>query len=209
MAGNFTFDNLMAATFLAHGGSTHQSLPTPGLMVTRLQGLGDWSSETKRTTMVSIADDIAQTMMKIGKHVATNDLEPEHTDQFSDLIGVMCDTKGKYMKRKIRRLREQKHFERHTYRACIMEAGDVISQYERKVRGLKEVVKNLKAERMLLLGLLQSRGNDEGIMENGGKEETVQDQKQEQNQNHIDPTKNEDYDEERDGVWGEDMEFEE
>ncbi|KAJ5623576.1 hypothetical protein N7490_012181 [Penicillium lividum] len=207
MAGTFTFDNLTGANFIAHEGPTSRSSPTPGLMVTRLQGLENWSSETKRTTMVSIADDIAQTLIEIGKHIATKDLEPKHTDQFSDLIGVICDTKGKFMKRKISRLREQKHFERHAYRAWIMEAGNVISQYERKVCGLKEVVKHLKAERMMLLGLLKSRVNDGENVEKGGKEETVQNQAQEHD--HIDRTNNEDDDGEKDGVWEEDMDFEE
>lgn len=119
---------------------------TDSSLAMRLQGIEDWSSELKSATLTSIADDVATTLMLIGKHSLAGILDHTHTQRISDVIDIVLKTDERLARRKIRRLRKRNRERKQAYRLLASATKEVLEKYDTRVETLKRRVQNLRGE---------------------------------------------------------------
>ncbi|KAJ5549551.1 hypothetical protein N7513_006785 [Penicillium frequentans] len=142
---NLNIQVMTPADFQGENKSTRQPRADLSLAV-RLQGIEDWGSELKTATLTSIADDVAMTLMLIGKHSETGILNHTHTQRISDVIDIVLNTDERLARRKIRRLRKRNREQKRAYRLLASATKEALKMYETKVQTLKVRVLNLRGE---------------------------------------------------------------
>lgn len=133
------------ADFQGEMKATRQATADPRLAM-RLQGIEDWSSELKTATLTSIADDVAMTLMLIGKHSEAGILNHTHTQRISDVIDIVLNTDERLARRKIRRIRKRNREQKRAYRLLASATKEALETYDLKVQTLKARVLNLRGE---------------------------------------------------------------
>ncbi|KAJ6114323.1 hypothetical protein N7486_000101 [Penicillium sp. IBT 16267x] len=201
---------MTAVDFQAEKKSTRQRTVDSGSLTTRLQGIEEWSPETKTTILSSIADDMAKTLMLIGRHSETGTLDHTHTQRISDIIDIVLNTDERIARHKILRLRQGNREQRRSYRLLVSETEEALENYDRKVQGLKARVQDLrgelldlKGERELMLRRIHymEKGGDRG--EDGEDDTTGEEREVESPQDQDMAGLTDD-----DGEWEEDLETE-
>ncbi|KAJ5538839.1 hypothetical protein N7494_008318 [Penicillium frequentans] len=142
---NLNIQVMTPADFQGENKSTRQP-PADLSLAVRLQGIEDWGSELKSATLTSIADDVAMTLMLIGKHSETGILNHIHTQRISDVIDIVLNTDERLARRKIRRLRKRNREQKRAYRLLASATKEALEKYETKVQTLKVRVLNLRGE---------------------------------------------------------------
>lgn len=142
---NLNIQVMTPADFQGENKSTRQP-PADLSLAVRLQGIEDWGSELKTATLTSIADDVAMTLMLIGKHSETGILNHTHTQRISDVIDIVLNTDERLARRKIRRLRKRNREQKRAYRLLASATKEALKMYETKVQTLKVRVLNLRGE---------------------------------------------------------------
>ncbi|KAJ5930227.1 hypothetical protein N7466_005720 [Penicillium verhagenii] len=196
--------------------------PTPGPMARRLEGLENWSSATKIKTLDSIANDIAATLVIIGKHTESGHLDESHTSPISDVLDSILKTQERWVEDKKALFREHNRLRRREFQRYAASSSEALVAYQIKVSKLKgeahelrRMVAEGKAEEELLrLRIHHIQGNSDKMLENGGnggnggngeaggKVKTPQDQEM------VDVSDRDYEDEDQDGEWEIDDEIE-
>ncbi|KAJ5998349.1 hypothetical protein N7451_006159 [Penicillium sp. IBT 35674x] len=136
---------MTSADFQGEKKSTCQPTADSSLAM-RLQGIEDWSSELKTATLTSIADDVAMTLMLIGKHSEAGILDHTHTQRISDVIDIVLNTDERLTRRKLRWLRKRNREQKRAYRHLVSATKEALEKYDTKVQMLKARVLCLRGE---------------------------------------------------------------